>query len=204
MALKKHAQELKRAWKARHASQKTRISAEIESLHNQVQMKAQEIETALQRISTVEKDKRNLVLRLKKLDEETNEKVAKAAQYGEDEGRRKTIDDINASMEGELSALRRTHLEQLNRARLESYKQGFDASQKGAPLLTSRGDEARDRNEQTSSNVQMPDKKERISAFEQGKREGREMAYQELALSSDDRVNIVLRNHSELNKNRKV
>lgn len=214
LAVQRHTEEQKLLWKARHARQKDKLRDELRLLSGELETNLQELETTLNRVSNLEAENKSLASQLAKMKDETTARLAQtkmeAKKQGEDEGRRKTIDDINSSMEKENSALRRSHLEQVVEVRRESYKQGFDAGKQEAmstSLLELKLNQADVGTDQSPINIEAFEKihqVEKKAALEHGRRQGREMAYQELALSSGDRVNILLQNHTELNKNRKV
>ncbi|CZR50295.1 uncharacterized protein PAC_00167 [Phialocephala subalpina] len=212
LAVQRHTEEQKWLWKARHARNKDKLRAQIELLHVELETNLQDLEATQLRVSQLEAENKSLGLQLSQMEEDNNAKLAQtmieAKRKGEDEGRRKTIDDINSSMEKENSSLRRSHLEQVVEIRRESYQQGFDAGKKEAvPASSQAPTPPTASNDQPSTDVEAlkrTHEAECQATLEHGRRQGREIAYQELALSSCDRVNILLQNHTELNKNRKI
>lgn len=208
VALKKQAHELKGKFQTRYGSQKQHLRAAVEDLSGQLDRKTQEVEAIQRKVAELEAEKQSLAMQLEDKDREVKTMVNKARDEGEAEGRRKTIDDFNTSMEGDISALRKSHLAQLSKVRADYYKEGFDAGRKVAPQTTSsESPTSSNQTKQVSIDFEALKKsheEQRASALEHGRREGREMAYQELALSPTDRVNILISNNDALNKNRKV
>ncbi|KUJ18658.1 uncharacterized protein LY89DRAFT_501279 [Mollisia scopiformis] len=223
MALKKYAEELKWKWKVGYTAKKQELRSEIDSLNARLETKILEVEEAQREIARLDSERASLVEQLSKTDDESTIKLDKAREAGEELGRRKAMDDVNTAMESDLLALRRSNLEQISKVRAESYKEGFEAGRKAALQTTSTENAALHKLPRTSddsrptspalnqSNRNSVDiqalmkefEEERISTLELGRRQGRETAYQELALSEGNRVNVLVKNDSGLNKNRK-
>lgn len=210
--------EQKAAWKKRHMLQKQGLRARngelsngLESTTADLESRTAELEDALQQCLALLNENTSLKKQLAAAGGDVSgnleEMKAEARREGEAEGRRKALEDLNTSMEREHIALRRSHMERLGEVRASSYEEGFVAgsqsSQAGTPCPQPKSNSIKPSLIDLDS--PKPDQQKAIvAAMEHGRRQGREHAYRELALSPGDRVDTFLQSHSDLNKNRKV
>lgn len=132
IAMKRQAEELKGKSKAQYKSQKQPLQAAVENLSELLEKKTQEVEAAQREVAELEAEKKSLVVQLAEKDTE----VEILVDIAREEGRRKTINDFNTSIQGDLAAFQRSHLEQLSKVRADYYREGFDAGRKAASPAT--------------------------------------------------------------------
>jgi hypothetical protein len=125
---------------------------------------------------------------LQKQVEELKERVSKDdSEYIEGD---KAIKDMEAIMDAEIRASRRSHLEQLEKVRIEAFQEG----------LKFRPDESLAQMERL--------KKEHVEKLrisrQEAEREGRQAALREVGLGGGRTVAELVNNHNELNTSRKV
>ncbi|KAH9215521.1 hypothetical protein DL95DRAFT_135501 [Leptodontidium sp. 2 PMI_412] len=109
------------------------------------------------------------------------------------------LKDLDRTMEGERLAFRRNHVEQLSKVRAESYELGFQAGRKEA-VSSEAG-----RPKQSPVTADIGSLREQHKQeLESARKAGREIAYSELSLDPDERVNFMLQHSGDLNSNRKI
>jgi hypothetical protein len=126
-------------------------------------------------------------------------RLADARREGELAGKDKAIEDLHAVNEGERLALQRNYLDQLDKVKKDSYQLGYDAGRK-----TSSGQTINEPQKMDLEALKRAHDGELKSAREASLQEGRDMAYKELALGGEGRINSLVPNHNELNTKREV
>jgi hypothetical protein len=199
MVRTKQIQELEHTLKSKHEIKVNKLKKEIDELKRQLHTEQGAKHDAVAKISGCQMQINALKDLAKKHSEKLSVRLANARREGELAGKDKAIEDLHAVNEGERLALQRNYLDQLDKVKNDSYQLGYDAGRKTY----------------SDQNVNEPQKldlealkrthdDELKSAREASLQEGRDMAYKELALGPEDRINSLVQNHNELNTNRKV
>ena len=223
-ALKSQAEDLESSWKARHTSELARLNVEVaeveeklrkectshrESLSSLIAVqregerqrtKITQLERELQDKATTSKvEDEKVRARLLQLERDLDVKVSLARSEGRQSMSEEILKDLDHTMEGECLALRRHHVEQLGKVRAESYQLGLEAGrQEGATSVAPQPNVA-----DQSVDIEIL-KRQHVMELESARNAGRELAYKELLLGPDERVNALLHKHVELSSNRKV
>lgn len=206
LVTEKRARELKEDRKTRLATQKQKYRTQVETLQSLLEVKVRELKAAQDELSVLETTKKSLAIQVAEDQNRIQAQLNKMRYEGEQEGRRRAIEDCNTIMESDLSALRRSHLEQISKMRAESYKTGFDAG-RAAVSPPAATPSATEKPGDVSANMEAMESTHgaaRSLVLEEGRRQGREMAYRELGLYSGDQVDVGAQSSDDLNKHLKV
>ncbi|PVH79067.1 hypothetical protein DL98DRAFT_516283 [Cadophora sp. DSE1049] len=222
-ALKSQAEELESTWKACHVSELSKLRAAVAEAEGRLQKECASHRDSLSSLLAMQRDGEKQRTRIVQLERELREKAtsskaeddkvrAKLTQMEREleekvslarsEGRQSMSDeilkDLDHTVEGERLALRRHHVEQLGKVRAESYQLGLQAGRSEAATSV-----AAQPNVDQIADIESL-KKQHLKELESARNAGREIAYTELSLGPDERVNNLLHNHAEMNSNRKI
>jgi hypothetical protein len=202
--LKKQAEELKQQNERTHASELSKLRSLLEETQKELRAEKDARNADASRISDLQEQLDGTKRENAISEDAIAARIANARKEGEFAGRIKAIDDLETNLDAECRALRRSHLEQIDRVRDEEFLKGFGEGKKlssGSSIIprTSTQDLA-----ENSQEIKEKHHAELSNATELGRREGRALAYKELALGPEEIVNSLIQNHIELNTNRKV
>ncbi|KAK0108594.1 hypothetical protein ONS95_003391 [Cadophora gregata] len=222
-ALKSQAEELEITWKGRHESELTKLREKVAEAEEKLQKECASHRESLNSLLAMQRDGEKQRSRIAQLDRELRDKATSSRSEDEkmrarvtqlerelsdkvslarSEGRQSMSDeilkDLDRTMEGERLALRRHHVEQLSNVRAESYQLGLQAGRSEA----ANSDVIRLNVDQTAEIEGL--KRQHLKELKSARIAGRELAYTELSLGPDERVNLLLQNHVDLSSNRKI
>ncbi|PMD32790.1 hypothetical protein L207DRAFT_590480 [Hyaloscypha variabilis F] len=193
MVRAKQIQVLEQTLKSKHEMKVNKLHKEIEELEERLRTEQGAKHDAVAMISECQMQIHTLKEQASRDTDELSKQLAAARQDGEEIGRNKAIEDLNAINEGERLALQRSYLNQLDKVKKDSYQQGLEAGRASYNFGSSDIDELK------RNHVD-----ELKSAREAGRQEGRDMAYKELALGPEDQITNLVQGHNELNTSRKI
>lgn len=166
-----------------------KLRAKLAQLERDVEIKA----------ATAKTEDESVRAYIAQLERDLHEKVSLARTEGRQSMSDEILKDLDRTMEGERLAFRRNHVEQLSKARAESYELGFQARRKEAVSSES----GRPKQSPVTADIGSL-REQHKQELESARKAGREIAYSELSLDPDERVNFILQHSGDLNFNRKV
>ena len=202
--LKKQAEEIKQQYERTLASELSKLRSLLEETQKELRAEKDGRNADASRISDLQKQLDGTKRENTIGEDVIAARIANARKEGEFVGRIKAIDDLETNLDAECRALRRSHLEQIDRVRDEEFLKGFEEGKKLSSNSSIIPRASTQDHAENSQEIKEKHHAELRSATELGRREGRALAYKELALGPEETVNSLVQNRIELNTNRKV